>query len=147
MKRVINNLAEMQKFAEEFAQGLMSQKAKPFATLIGLKGNLGSGKTTFTQFFAKTFGIEETITSPTFVIQKRYEIKNNENFDNLIHIDAYRLKDGNELSALNFEETLSNTKNIILLEWPELVEEALPEDIQTIEFNFIDNNTREIEIL
>ena len=127
------------------------------ATILALKGDLGSGKTTFTQYLAKHFNIKEKVNSPTFVIQKRYEIKNNTNsskigkFDRLIHIDAYRLETGKELENLDWEELHSNPKNLILIEWPEIVDEVLSQDkykenILEIDFKFIDENTREVKV-
>ena len=88
----------MKKMAIDFVQNL---NLKEGATTVGLKGNLGSGKTTFSQFVAEELGIDEQITSPTFVIQKRYKIQNSDKFDTLIHIDAYRLSFGEELKVLD----------------------------------------------
>ena len=130
---------------EIVARKLLDQlEVKNEATVIGLKGDLGSGKTTFTQTLGKILGIKDRITSPTFVIQKRYKIEEG-SFENLIHIDAYRLKDGNELLALDWEEINKNPKNLILIEWPEIVSDVL-KDIKVIEFSVIDDVTRRIEL-
>ena len=99
----------------------------------------------FTQEAAKCLGVKETVTSPTFVIEKIYKL-DHQNFDHLIHIDAYRLGSGNELLNLGWEEIAKNPKNIIFIEWPEKVAEILPEDIKKIYFTFIDENTREIRL-
>ena len=94
------------------------------ATVIGLFGDLGSGKTTFTQALARELGVTEDVTSPTFVIEKIYFLKDNQKpaenslrltktnhsenippiFEKLIHIDAYRLESGAELANLGFAE-------------------------------------------
>ena len=127
-----------------------------------MHGDLGSGKTTFVKSVAKAFGLENTVTSPTFVIEKIYSIRTdgrqerptsngtgslkNHNFENLIHIDAYRLKSGEELKTLGWEEISKNPKNIIFIEWPSNVSEIIPENTQEIHFKFIDENTREIVI-
>ncbi len=106
----------------------MHKKEKK-AFLVFLSGDLGSGKTTTTQSIACELGIEEDITSPTFVILKRYEVKKGE-FKNLIHIDAYRLKNYEELQKIKFEEYLNDADNLILLEWPEMIDkEGLLADI------------------
>jgi tRNA threonylcarbamoyladenosine biosynthesis protein TsaE len=110
-----------------------------------MHGDLGSGKTTFVKMVAKEFGIENTVTSPTFVIEKIYKLEN-QDFDNLIHIDAYRLKSGEELKTLGWEEVSKNPKNIIFIEWPDNVKDVLPDDKQEMYFKFIDENTREIEV-
>lgn len=113
------------------------------AVIVGLYGNLGSGKTTFTQFIAKALDIKEQITSPTFVIEKIYETKNS-TFKRLVHIDAYRLENGSELQNLNFEELVDNKNNLILIEWPENVKDILPKNHLKIYFEFIDDKTRKI---
>lgn len=142
--KLVNNIEEMKDFAVFYMKSL--SKKRNNAQILILKGNLGSGKTTFTQQVAKFFEIEEYLTSPTFVIQKRYKIKNDQElgFENLIHIDAYRLESGKELIDLDWRQDISNSKNIIFIEWPERVVDVLPKDIKEISFKFIDEKVREI---
>ena len=162
MKIVSKKLKETKNIAKNFLQKLKSDTKK--AVVVGLHGDLGSGKTTFVQFVAEMLGIKENITSPTFVIEKIYPIKSSEagilsktklfnrasktenhNWPKrLIHIDAYRLKCGEELRILGFEEILNDQENLILIEWPENVYDILPKNILKIEFEFIDENTRKI---
>src|ERR1039458_8847512 len=71
------------------------------ATIVALSGDLGSGKTTFAEGIARTLGIEESVTSPTFVLEKIYEL-DGQKWQRLIHIDAYRLKEAHELEALGW---------------------------------------------
>ena len=111
------------------------------ALVVGLYGNLGAGKTAFTQAVAAELGVKETVTSPTFVIEKIYETTH-PRFARLIHIDAYRLESAAELQVLNFEELVSNKNNLILIEWPENVKEILPVDHVKIYCEFIDEKTR-----
>ena len=99
------------------------------ALIVGLYGDLGSGKTAFTQVVAKCLGVKETVTSPTFVIEKIYKLDHRD-FEHLIHIDAYRLKNGDELLHLGWEEIAKNPKNIIFIEWPERVAEILPNNMK-----------------
>jgi tRNA threonylcarbamoyladenosine biosynthesis protein TsaE len=120
-----------------------SLKAGKHATIVGLFGDLGSGKTTFTQAVAKKLGVTDTVTSPTFVIEKIYKITH-QDFTHLIHIDAYRLESSKELMHLGWKEISENPKNLILLEWPEKVADILPSDMMHITFSFIDETTREI---
>jgi tRNA threonylcarbamoyladenosine biosynthesis protein TsaE len=115
------------------------------ALVVGLYGDLGSGKTTFTQALARHLGVKNNITSPTFVIEKIYKTENSP-FENLIHIDAYRLENSKELSVLSWQEQVSNPKNLILIEWPERVVDILPENHAKIMFKFISETEREIEI-
>ncbi len=123
MDRLIHNLSELE--AEAVALlGRLAPKAEG-ATLITLSGELGAGKTAFARAVAKALGIEENVTSPTFVLEKIYKIAEG-GFERLAHIDAYRLKDGSELAALGFDELMSDPKTLVLLEWPEQVADGLP---------------------
>ena len=115
------------------------------ATVIALSGDLGAGKTTLTQSIAKALSITEAVISPTFVIMKRYEITD-QKFTQLIHIDAYRLKDSSELMKLGWEEIVSDKKNLILIEWPENVPECIPDTAIRIHLAHKDEDTRTIEI-
>lgn len=143
MKKEVNKL-EMSDFAKEFLLGLKAEKKQ--ATVVELRGNLGAGKTTFTQCIAKEFGIKDDITSPTFVILKKYEISGNENFDNLIHVDAYRLNGPEELSVLGWGRVLENPRNIVFIEWPGIVSEILPKNTVTISFSVENEESRTIEV-
>lgn len=141
--KIIKNLDEMRDFANSFLENL--QAKGDTAAVVALRGDLGSGKTAFVQAVAKVFGVQEYITSPTFVIQKKYKIHNlASGFENLIHIDAYRLGNEQELSQLDWEKTIANPKNIIFIEWAERVEEILPANTKKLFFKFIDEQTREI---
>jgi tRNA threonylcarbamoyladenosine biosynthesis protein TsaE len=136
------SLQETHKIAHDFITNLLPST---HAVVVGLHGDLGSGKTTFTQAIAKTLGIEETVTSPTFVIEKIYKTKH-QAFSHLIHIDAYRLERAQELQHLGWEEIIKNPENLIFIEWPEKVAEILPSDIKKLQFRFVDETTREIEV-
>lgn len=152
MKLISKSVEETNKVALDFLNSLGRPQSNE-ALVVGLFGDLGSGKTTFSQALAKHLGVAETVTSPTFVIEKIYLLKDDRNhlenlkaFEKLIHIDAYRLDSGQELLALDFEEIQKDPKNLILLEWPERVADILPVDMIKINFKFISENKREIEI-
>jgi len=116
------------------------------ATVVGLSGDLGSGKTTFTKEVANILGIKkDLVTSPTFVIEKIYKISHPD-FSHLIHIDAYRLEKSEELVKLGWDEIIKDSKNLILLEWPERVKDILPKETKMVYFEFIDEETRRIKI-
>lgn len=132
------------------------------ATVVGLNGNLGSGKTTFVQAVARALGVMEQVTSPTFVIQKSYPVVTpsvinriinrfgglansySTAFTQLIHIDAYRIDDPKELEILGFRELCSDPRRLILIEWPERIATLLPADTKQLFFSFKDETTREI---
>jgi tRNA threonylcarbamoyladenosine biosynthesis protein TsaE len=138
---ISRSLEDTKSLAESFLKSLRPNKDG--ATTIGLHGDLGSGKTTFTKALAEILGVQEIITSPTFVIEKIYKLEGRA-FRYLVHIDAYRLEDSKELEALGFKELLDDANNLILIEWPEKVKNILPESIRTINFAFIDERSREI---
>ena len=118
--------------ARRFARAL--RRASDVATIVTLSGELGAGKTTFTQALAKEFGIEDTVTSPTFVIEKIYNLVSDKQsfplqaFTRLVHIDAYRLKGAHDLKVLGWKELVAEPNNLIILEWPEHVAGAVPQD-------------------
>lgn len=103
------------------------------AVVVALHGDLGAGKTTFTQMLARTLGVTEPVTSPTFVIMKGYALEAAD-FDNLIHIDAYRLDTSKELSVLGFAQLLAAARTLVVVEWAEKVADLLPE--HTINLTF-----------
>ncbi len=140
---ISKSLTDTEKMAHDFVSKLHPHTSG--ATVIALSGDLGSGKTTFTKAFAQALGISPNhITSPTFVIEKRFDIQNHFHFKRFIHIDAYRLEKPEEIIRLGWEATLSDRGNLIVIEWPENIGAALPKDAIRISFKFIDENTREI---
>ena len=120
------------------------------ATLVALFGELGAGKTTLTQEVAKQLGVRENINSPTYVIMKIYDINKNsiyhDIFKKLIHIDAYRLDSSAELLKIGWEEIQKDENNLILIEWPEKVEDIIPKDTIKIKLTHLDEETRQIII-
>ena len=97
------------------------------ATIVTLSGDLGAGKTTFVKGIAKALGIKEHVTSPTFVIMKIYGLSE-QKFKRLVHIDAYRLKGLHHLKVLGWKDLIEDLGNLICIEWPEKIEEAIPRD-------------------
>ena len=125
MKTVIRNGEDgMIKFAGELAKKIIEEKKdKEKALVILLSGDLGAGKTTFTKGFLKGLGVRGIVTSPTFVLMKKYQLSREAGFKFAYHIDAYRLRDG-DLDVLGWEEIINNPEHIALVEWPERVREA-----------------------
>lgn len=115
--------------------------------VIGLSGDLGTGKTTFSKFVARELGVQETVTSPTFGIQRQYKITNpkfSDLFKEFVHIDAYRIEDIKETKPLRFIELFQRPNTLIFIEWPEKIAEILPKDTIVLSFESIDENTRKI---
>lgn len=140
---------ETQNLGGRLARGILKSKLQNRLTggavVLALEGDLGGGKTTFLQGFANDLGIKEKILSPTFVIQKRFDINKN-NFKNFYHIDCYRLKDEKDILELDFKNIIKNPENIVAIEWPERIKKIMPENAIAIEFKFIDEQTRELTI-
>ena len=163
MKFISKNLKQTEEIARSFLEKIALEFSDR-AIVVGLYGDLGSGKTTFTQAIAKLLNIKEYVTSPTFVIEKRYDIRPkfltseasleigsplvgmHPIFKKIIHIDAYRLESGKELLAIDWERDIKDPRNLILIEWPERILEVMPEKHSKINFKFISENEREIEI-
>lgn len=129
----------MEEEAARFARGLT-----PFpnhARVVALSGDLGAGKTTFVRGVLRAFGVEESVTSPTFVIAKSYILPHGP-FARAVHIDAYRLHTAEELGPIRWNETLAEPHTLVLLEWPEQVPGALPSHATILELSFVDESTR-----
>lgn len=95
------------------------------ATVLALSGDLGAGKTTLVQLLARMLGVTDTVTSPTFVVMKQYETAN-EMFSDLVHIDAYRIEDTDEMRPLGFASLLAQSGVLICIEWAKRIESLLP---------------------
>jgi len=121
--RTIRDLADLETEVAAIVS-MLHPKVKG-ATLVTLSGNLGAGKTAFTQALARALGVTAPVTSPTFVLAKSYDLSGKE-FSKLVHIDAYRLKEGKDLRALDFTHILEEPRTLIVLEWPEMVQDGLP---------------------
>jgi len=147
MEYLSKNSTETAEIAANFAKVLITKPGfGNQAMIFGLYGELGSGKTTFMKYLAENFGVKETIQSPTFVIEKIYNITNNEIFKKLIHIDAYRIENDQEMINLGWNEIIADPKNLICLEWPEKISKIMPAHIK-IFFEHGDNeNERKIKI-
>ena len=118
------SVTETQSFAADLANSL------PAGIVIALIGNLGSGKTTFTQGFAKGLGISEHVGSPTFKLVSEYDGQKGK----LIHVDAYRLEGIDDFLNIGGEDILATPKAIILIEWGDKLESILPPDAIRISF-------------
>lgn len=106
--------------------------------VIALSGDLGAGKTTLTQGVARGLGIDKTVSSPTFTILKIYQGRLP-----LYHFDAYRLEGSNE--DLGFEEMIDGD-GVAVIEWPQYMEQAIPEKLLRITLKRLDEDRRELEI-
>ena len=128
-KVITRNNKQTQKLGEIFAKELRGGE------IICLSGDLGAGKTTFTQGLLKGLKIKGPYTSPTFVIMKKY--------NHIYHIDAYRVGTEDILS-LGWNEMIADRENIVIIEWAERVKKIIPKNAIWIKFKWINENEREI---
>lgn len=112
MQIISKSIAETQTLANNIAKEILAHTR---ANLILLEGELGGGKTTFSQGFLATLGVNKPVTSPTFVIMKNYIIPNS-NYK-VYHLDLYRLNQEWEVLDLGILDIISNPDNIVLVEW------------------------------
>jgi len=136
---------QTKKLGEILAKEVLKTKLKKGALIIGLKGDLGGGKTTFSQGLAKGLGIKQRVTSPTFIIIKRFQVSGFR-FQNFYHIDCCRVQRSKEILDLGFKEIISNPQNIVVIEWADRVRKILPRDVLMLKFEFIGPKTRRIVI-
>lgn len=125
--------AATEKLGERLVKRVLRRKPQKQAVLVGLVGELGSGKTTFVQGFFRGLGIRERALSPTFVIMRRLKLRSKK-FENLFHVDAYRIKNSREIIQLGLNEIVGNPRNIVLIEWADRLKKILPRGIIRLRF-------------
>lgn len=131
-------ISKSEKETAEIATSIIEKY--PEIRIFGLMGDLGSGKTAFVRGVAEKIGVKQNITSPTFVIMKTYEAPGR----NLVHIDAYRLDNQEDLFSIGFDDLVSEPSNLVFIEWPEKVFKTIPKNIKLINFSYLDENSRKI---
>lgn len=149
-------LSRSQKDTKQIAQDILREfwaRERKGALVLALVGDLGAGKTNFTQGLAKFLGIQQTVSSPTFVLMKRYSINSKTSSDlgldglsNLYHFDAYRLNNSKEILDLGWEDVVSSRENLIVVEWAEKIQDILSSDAVRVDFKSYNENQREIEV-
>ncbi|MDE2001208.1 MAG: tRNA (adenosine(37)-N6)-threonylcarbamoyltransferase complex ATPase subunit type 1 TsaE [Patescibacteria group bacterium] len=143
--------SQTQRFAAKLARQILRSGPGRKATVLALSGDLGAGKTTFTQGFIKALGVKHRVTSPTFLLVRRYEVESPKSkvkgsgnsstynlqpitYKDAYHFDLYRIHAVKELAPLHFGKILRDPRNIVLLEWPERVRKAIPRSAKWIFF-------------
>lgn len=134
-KYEVKTLEETKYIAEQFAESLK------IGDVVLLSGDLGAGKTTFTQFVFKHLGVEGVVNSPTFAVLKTYNAKGIE----LNHFDAYRINTAEAIEC-GFDEVISDRAGITFIEWSQNIAELLPSDCIRINIALAGDN-RQFEII
>ncbi len=143
-KIITNSEKETFEFAKKYAKKLKGGE------IIGLIGDLGTGKTIFTKGLAAGLGIKQTITSPTFVLMKVYPIQNSKflprrqagKIQNFIHIDAYRIKTEQDILSIGADEYFNRDNTIVLIEWADKIKKILPNSIKYINIKIQEGDKR-----
>ena len=110
-------------------------------TIFAFYGKMGAGKTTFVKAICEALGVEEVITSPTFAIVNEYESARTG--ESIYHFDFYRIKRLEEVYDMGYEEYFYSGR-LCFIEWPELIEELLPEDAVRVEIEELSDGTRAV---
>lgn len=132
---------ETMRVGEELARYLANREE---SHMLCLYGQLGSGKTTFTQGFARGLGIPARLLSPTFIIVRRYQIPKKENY--LYHVDLYRLHTTSEMGGIGLPEIFADLASYTVVEWAERLEELIPGKRIDIHFTTAQDDTHGITI-
>jgi tRNA threonylcarbamoyladenosine biosynthesis protein TsaE len=141
---------EIPEIARDLLKNLGARSQSLGASILALSGDLGAGKTTLCQAIARELGVKENVVSPTFVIMKMYDIdparSQSLGASRLIHIDAYRLESSSELEKLGWKEIISDSQNLILIEWPEKVQDIIPKDSHLVSLSHVEEGVRAVQI-
>ena len=146
-KKITINSRQTKRVGSSLAKEILKFKNHKGAVVLALKGELGAGKTTFLQGFAKGLGVKEKVLSPTFIIIKKFKLKK-ANFKHFFHIDCYRIEKPEELLEIGFKEIIANPKHIVSVEWADKIKNVLakqPNNVIWLNFKIIGKNKREIK--
>ena len=141
MEIIVQDISELKSVVQKLLDFAKGRKKMLFT------GEIGAGKTTFIKEFCKHFNVNENVTSPTFSLINEYSFEDKNGQEQLIHhLDLYRLKNAEEALDIGIEEYLYD-ENYCLIEWPELIENILPEQVVRINFEITEDSTRKILFL
>lgn len=129
-------------YAKQFMESLPTKEGTS-AYIVNLFGDLGAGKTAFVQAVSKELGITEAVTSPTFVIMRRYDL-HHPRFKQLIHIDAYRLNPSDP-DTIGWASYREDPRNLVFIEWPEHMPGGTPKEAYNLQLTVIGEHERKIE--
>ena len=140
------NLKETQNVSKKVIELLRQSAVRGRrASVAGLVGGLGGGKTSFTQGLAKNLGIKGEILSPTFILMQSYLLADKKlTWKNFYHLDVYRIKSFKEILKIGFEEIIENNQNMIVIEWADIIKDIMPKNTLWIEFKWLDESERKI---
>ena len=145
MRYTSHNPTETNALARDVAGQVMAKMPDVnHAMVVALIGDLGAGKTTFAQGFARALGVREQLKSPTFTLMHRYAVPASEH--TLWHLDCYRLDDEKDLVNLDLASVFADPRNIVLIEWPEKALSIFPKEHVELRFTHEGEDTRGITL-
>ena len=140
---VTKSAGQTQKVGKDLADTLLKKRGEGKSQIVCLYGDLGSGKTTFVQGFAKRLGISGRLLSPTFIIVRRYEYNDHAYF---YHMDCYRIESQKALEGLGIVELFQDPHALFCIEWAERLGVLLPKERTDVIFENIGGEKRRIRI-
>ena len=132
---IIHSLEDIKRAASEFV-ALIGERR-----IFAFYGNMGAGKTTFIKAICEELGVTDAVSSPTFAIVNEYA----STMGSIYHFDFYRIKRSSEVLDLGFED-YAYSGNLCLMEWPELIEEFLPEETVDVHIEEIEGGKRRVMV-
>lgn len=141
MEIYTSNITETHQFADKIANLINKGELE---NIICLYGELGSGKTTFVQGLGNSLGINQVLPSPTFVIQREYDL-NKGRFKKFYHLDLYRIEKEQEFEDLGLKDIFLDNSALIAIEWADRLTNK-PKDRVDIRFEYVDETRRKIVI-
>ncbi|WP_343688811.1 tRNA (adenosine(37)-N6)-threonylcarbamoyltransferase complex ATPase subunit type 1 TsaE [Chitinophaga sp.] len=134
-------IAELPEVAQSFWAAYGGQQ------IFTLTGAMGAGKTTFVKALCAAKGVEDTTASPTFSIINQYTYRTNDGATrNIYHLDLYRLRDEEEAIGAGVEDTLYQDGAICFVEWPDIIENLLPEDTIRLQLTVLPDQRRQLRV-
>jgi tRNA threonylcarbamoyladenosine biosynthesis protein TsaE len=130
---IIHSLEDIKRAASEFVALIGNRR------IFAFYGNMGAGKTTFIKAICEELGVTDAVSSPTFAIVNEYA----STMGSIYHFDFYRIKRSTEVLDLGFED-YAYSGNLCLMEWPELIEEFLPEETIDVHIEEIEGGKRRV---
>ncbi|MBR4369058.1 MAG: tRNA (adenosine(37)-N6)-threonylcarbamoyltransferase complex ATPase subunit type 1 TsaE [Prevotella sp.] len=152
MKIIIHQLDEIRNAARQFIEQALKGDCQ---RVVAFYGSMGAGKTTFIRALCEELGVTDVVTSPTFAIVNEYEVDSSSITRHpspityppasIFHFDFYRIKRLEEVYDMGYEDYFYGS-SLCLIEWPELIEELLPDDCLRVNIRMLDDGSREISV-
>lgn len=133
---ISKNISETTRLADELIKNTDQH-------VFFLYGDLGSGKTTFSQGVGEALGITQKMQSPTFIIMRSYELQK-QKWNTLYHVDLYRIESMHQIEGIGILDLMQDPKNLFLIEWPERMQQFSPPRRMELHFTYEDEEIRKI---